>query len=253
MKIGRGRRTGRRLAMIAGVLPVLLAACGTPGYQYIRNTSTRSAFKIPTGWTTFDKATYLGLPSGPQPSAPDPIRWLVALDGSPSPSVSHIVNSSDLATTYPQGLALVYHLNPVTRDSVSLQKLRNFLFPVDFFQNPDDIQFLSYNDSVLLDQNRVHGVKLSYQFRENALPDAISASQQQQGESTGGPPAPGASLVGGSFSSGLGPTFVHVDQVAYLDANSQNVYFLALLCSATCFDRNHAAIETAVSSWTVLP
>ncbi len=251
MPVGRARPQ-LRAAAIAAVLAGLLSACSTPGYEYVRNTTTRSAFKIPTAWKTFDKATYLGLPSGPQQAAPDPIRWLVAVDANPSPAVGHIVNSSDLATDYPQGLALVYHLNTVTRDTVDIQKLRDFLFPVDYFQNPDDIQFVSYNDNLLLDGNRVHGVKASYQFRENALPDAISASQQQ-GAASSGPPQPGAALVGGTFSSGLGPTFVHVDQVAYLDSNAQNVYFFALLCSATCYARNHAAIETAVSSWTVLP
>ena len=60
----------------------------------------RTAFKVPRDWELFDRETRLGLPPGPQPSTPDPIRWLVGIDGDPDPSVAHILDPSTLNTDH---------------------------------------------------------------------------------------------------------------------------------------------------------
>jgi hypothetical protein len=38
-----------------------------------------------------------------------------------------------------------------------------------------------------------------------------------------------------------------------VDADTSRVYYLAVLCSAECFNRNRSDIEAIVDSWTVLP
>jgi hypothetical protein len=101
----RGRLTRCTLASIA--LLVLATACSAPRYEYVRNTSLRTAFKVPRDWELFDRETLLGLPPGPQPSTPDPIKWLVGIDGDPEPSVAHVLDPSTLNTDHPQGVALV--------------------------------------------------------------------------------------------------------------------------------------------------
>ena len=42
------------LAFLAG--SSLLVACGSPSYEYVRNTEARTAFKVPIEWTVFDEA-----------------------------------------------------------------------------------------------------------------------------------------------------------------------------------------------------
>ena len=129
---------------------ILAASCASPQYRYVRDTHTRTAFRVPTTWTIFDKATVLGLPPGPQPAVPDPIQWLVGIDGDPQASVSHILNVADLTTPDPQGIGLVQALSFTERDSASISYLRNFLFPVDqLIQNGSDGAIVSYNDKLV--------------------------------------------------------------------------------------------------------
>ena len=142
----RGRLWTYALASIA--LIVLATACSAPRYEYVRNTSLRTAFKVPRDWELFDRETLLGLPPGPQPSTPDPIRWLVGIDGDPDPSVAHILDPSTLNTDHPQGVALVQRFSFDDRDTSSFNALRNYLFPVDaLIQDPNSGQVLSYDDS----------------------------------------------------------------------------------------------------------
>ena len=229
---------------------VLAAACSGPQYRYVRDTHTRTAFRVPTGWTIFDKATMLGLPPGPQPNVPDPIQWLVGIDGDPQASVSHILDVSKLTTTQPQGIGLVQSLSFTERDGASIGYLRNFLFPVDqLIQNGSDAAVLSYDDKIV--QSGLHGVHLVLQFRASALPAAVAASQTSTSGSTGTNPLQRA-LLGGAGAGVLSPDFVEVDQKVLIDDASNRVYYLAILCSASCYQQNRGSIEAAVDSWTVI-
>ena len=71
--------------MLGVGLAMALAACGSPSYEYVRNTEARTAFKIPIDWTVFDEAALQGEAAGPPVNTPDPVEWLVGLDGDPSP------------------------------------------------------------------------------------------------------------------------------------------------------------------------
>jgi hypothetical protein len=243
--LGAPSRATRRSSVLAfSLLLVALAACGDPEYQYLRDPGGDTAFKIPQEWTVFSKAAVLGIPEGgSQPQTPDPIEWLYGFDADPNPSRGHLLNGQDLSTNYPAGIAFVQRLNPQLRDQVNFSTLRNLLFPVDGF-SPDDIQFIAFED-LLLDGG-VRGSHLEFRFREAALPEAV-ANLASQGM------ASGPSGLGGVSGRLFAPTFVHVSQVSLLDARTDRVYYIAVLCSAECFQSHALQIRSIIDSWTVKP
>jgi hypothetical protein len=244
-------RLRTRLAAIAALGAVFLGACAEPRYEYVRNTDVRAAFKIPAGWASFSEQELLGLASGPQADTPDPLRWLVGLDGDPDSSAAHVLDRANLAADHPQGLVLVQDLSFVERDAASIQYLRNFIFPVDqLLQNSSDARIIEYDDDVQRDGFR--GVHLVYQFRAAALDELAQATVEQPQEGSGSDDLQRA-LLGGAGVGVLSPDFVQVSQRAYLDPSSDRVYFMVVLCSADCFSRNRDDIEATVDSWTVLP
>lgn len=241
-----GRRAGRLFALIALVL--VAASCAAPRYEYVRNSALRTAFKVPTDWAMFDKQTLLGQTSGPQPSTPDPIRWLVGIDGDPMPSAAHVLDPSTLNTDYPQGVALVQEFSFDDRDRSSFNSLRNYLFPVDsLLQDANSAQVLSYNDKI--DHDGVRGIHIVFQFRSGSL----ASAQASASSGAAGSADVQRTLLGGGHAALLGPDYVTVDQVAFVNPDSSQVYFIAMLCSAACYDRNRNDIESIVNSWTVLP
>lgn len=234
-------------ATLGAVLAVAILAtsCSGPSYEYVRNTSLRTAFKVPAEWTLYDKATLLGTPPGPASSTPDPIRWLVGMDGDPAPAVAHILNPATLGTDHPQGIALVQEYSFDDRDQSSLMALRDYLFPVtQLIQDPNSARVLTYDDAI--DRDGVRGVRVTFQFRESSL---AAAQTNAGGESTDVQRA----LLGGGGAALLSPDYITVSQIALVDAETSRVYYLAVLCSAPCYDRNRTDIESIVDSWTVLP
>lgn len=230
-------------------LMVLAVSCAAPRYEYVRNTSLRTAFKVPRQWKVFDRETLLGLPPGPQPSTPDPIRWLVGIDGDPQPSVSNVLDPAALNTDYPQGVALVQRFSFDDRDRSSFNALRNYLFPVDtLLQDANSAQVLSYDDSI--DNDGVRGLHIVFQFRASSLASAQASATQT---ATSGAADLQRTLLGGLQAALLSPDYVTVDQMAFVNADSSQVYFIAVLCSAACYQRNSSDISSIVDSWTVLP
>jgi len=247
--LARSRPARWALAPIS--LAVLVVSCSAPRYEYVRNTSLRTAFKIPHEWELFDRETILGLPPGPQPSTPDPIRWLVGFDGDPQPSVSHVLDPTTLNTDHPQGVALVQRFSFDDRDTSSYNSLRNSLFPVDaLLRDANSARVLSYDDSI--DNDGVRGVHIVFQFRASSLASA-EASVAQTAESASAAADLQRTLLGGAHAALLSPDYVTVDQMAFVDADSSQVYLIAVLCSAACYQRNGSDISSIVDSWTVLP
>jgi hypothetical protein len=239
-----GRSLPRRgLVALAAAVAIWLGACGPTQFRYVRSPDSTTAFKIPSDWTTFGEQAFLH-ESGPQPSTPDPIRWLVALDGDPRPSLDHILNMNALDTSHPEGIALVLTLSAADRDRMSLEGIRNFLIPVDQLlnQGSDDAEILSYDDT-LSPGGDLRGSRLSFEFRPSML--------SQLGASAGEPPS--ASSVGGTGSTALSDDFVVMHQIAYLDAGTNRVYLMALFCDARCDQRYNQDIQGTIDSWTVRP
>jgi hypothetical protein len=238
-----------KCALASMGLILLTSSCSAPRYEYVRNTSLRTAFKVPSDWKLFDRETLLGLPPGPQPSTPDPIRWLVGIDGDPQPSVSHVLDPSTLNTDYPQGIALVQQLGFDDRDTSSLSTLRNYLFPVDtLLQDANSAQVVSYDDTI--NNNGVRGLHIVFQFRASSL---ASAQASATPTATSGAASLQRTLLGGAHAALLSPDYVTVDQEAFVNPDSSQVYIIAVLCSAACYQRNSSDIRSIVDSWTVLP
>ncbi|MGH2636833.1 MAG: hypothetical protein ACRDHU_11910 [Actinomycetota bacterium] len=242
----RARRRSPGVILTSVVVAGLVASsCSGPRNEYVRNTSLRTAFKVPAEWTLFDKATLLGEEPGPQASTPDPLRWLVGIDGDPAPDVTHILDPNALDTDYPHGIALVQEFSFDDRDTSNLMGLRDYLFPVTaLIPDPNSGQVVSYDDRI--DRDGVRGVHVVFQFRASALATA-------QASADGGATDLQRSLLGGSGAPLLSPDYVTVNQTALVDAETSRVYFIAVLCSAECYNRNRSDIQSIVDSWTVLP
>ena len=239
-----GRWFSRRgLTAVTAVVGIALGACGPTQYRYVRSPDSTTAFKIPSGWTTFGKQAFLHQ-SGPQPSTPDPIQWLVGLDGDPRPSVDHILNMNALDTSHPEGIALVLTLSAADRDRMSLEGIRNFLIPVDQLlnQGSDDADILSYDDT-LSPGGDLRGSRMSFEFRPSVLAE-LGASSGQPSSSAG---------VGGTGSTALSDDFVVMHQIVYLDQGTNRVYLMALFCDARCDQRYSQDIQSTIDSWTVRP
>jgi hypothetical protein len=225
------------LALTVVAAASFLAACGSPEYEYVRNTEARTAFKVPTDWTVFDEATMLGETAGPGASTPDPIEWLVGLDGDPAPSRDHVLSlASGYDTVHPQGIAGVYRLSSTVRDQVNLQVLRNLILPID--QVRDDVgaealNMIAYDDR--LDQDGFQGLHFEAQVSMSALEFVL-----------------GASGDGDDPPTLLDDDYLHINQTAYVDPSSDKVYILAVLCSADCYARHRGDIDTIVNSWAVI-
>jgi len=229
----------------------LVGACGdTAAQNYVRDTNERTAFRLPQGWTTYDKATVLGQTGDPQGDTADPIRWLIGIDGDPQSSVTHVLNGSSLATDYPQGIALVQELSFTDRDNQSMSSLRNFLFPIDqLIQNESNAVIVSYDDEVV--DGGLRGMQMVVSFREASL----AAARQAASTPTGAAPIASdklqRTLLGGGSAAILTPGFIELDQRALVDQSTHKLYLMILLCSSQCYQRNRASIEDTVNSWTV--
>ncbi|MGH2540285.1 MAG: hypothetical protein ACRDGK_07170 [Actinomycetota bacterium] len=220
----------RPLLLGAG-LAMVLASCGSPSYEYVRNTEARTAFKIPMEWTVFDEAALQGEAAGPPVNTPDPVEWLVGLDGHPSPAIAHVLGQGAYDSDYPQGIAAVLRLTTQQRDGINLGALRNLIVPIDQIQDQvgrEAVQVLAYDDR--LDKDGFHGLHFEAQVWATALEN---------------PGATGSSVL-------FDDRFVQISQTAYLDPASDKVYVLAVLCSAECFSRNRGDIESVINSWAVI-
>ena len=228
------RTLPRSLVALGAVLLVTLSACGQPEYRYVRNTEARTAFKVPHDWQVFDE-TQAG--EG-QASTPDPVNWLIGLDGDPQPAAGHILSSQDeLATEYPQGIAAVITLNSRLRDQANVGTLRNLVLPVDGLQEEvgaDAVTLLAYDDRIVKDGFR--GMHMEVQVADSALKTYNAGAAASTSE-------PGLA----------GESYIHMTQTAYYDPTTDKVYFLAVLCEANCYSRNRGDIETVINSWAVIP
>ena len=215
------------------VASAIVAACGSPSYEYVRNTEARTAFKVPIDWTVFDEATLQGEPAGPPVSTPDPVEWLIGLDGHPSPAVEHVMSEGAFDSDYPQGIAAVLRLTAQQRDGINYGALRNLIVPIDSIQDQmgrEAVQLLAYDDRIEKDGFR--GLHFEAQIWASALS--------------------GDAAEGNGGSVLLDDRFVQISQTAYMDPASDRVYVLAVLCSAECYGRNRGDIESVIESWAVI-
>jgi hypothetical protein len=220
------------LALTVAAATSALSACGSPDYEYVRNTEARTAFKVPIEWTVFDEATLQGEQAGPPVDTPDPVEWLIGLDADPAPTVEHVLTQGGYFSDYPQGIAAVLQLTAEQRDGINYGALRNLILPIDQIQDQvgrEAVQVLAYDDRIEKDGFR--GLHMEAQIWASALEGDVTTD-------------------GGAVL--FDDRFVQISQTAYMDPASDKVYVLAVLCSAECYGRNRGDIESVIDSWAVI-
>jgi hypothetical protein len=199
----------------AGLVAVgLLAGCADSGYNYVKSSSDRTYFKVPSKWTLFDEEDVVDRTSG---DLTDSQReqvldqtWRVAFDASPNPTLSHLG-----ATTAkdPTGLAVVRSLSFDDADTMSTNALRNYFFDIDTALDEQTGEVVDYEE-----------LQLDGGFRGVHVVANLSMSD------------------GGILT---------IDQTVLLDQATTKVYALIVSCSDVCYERNAGDIEKVVDSWTV--
>lgn len=197
-------------AVAAGAL--LLSACAGSDFQYVKNSSEGAYFKVPKDWTVYDKDDIVAA-SGNRlsPSQEDTLRFMVAFDADPDPSLEH-----DLQTaTRPFGLARVRELAPDERQQFSLIALRNEIVPID--------QIL---------EEETGEIELLQEPKDIATADGFAGTRLVYRVTTDD----------GSFT---------VDQTGLTDAQTRRVFFFIIGCESKCYDQHKRTITEIADSWTV--
>jgi hypothetical protein len=243
MGMGRFRR-GRVVAVIAAVcvMAVTLAGCSEPEFTYVKSSEQHVYFKVPFSWHQVDQdqvKNFLLLGEDPESAMGHAIQelrpWTVAYDEADPPTLDHFYFSGDQPFVY----ARVEYLTQTARDKVSLDSLRDMVFPVSDTGRQSIEQQLAdaekqgqplfnplqdyerVDDVVLNPGHGLRGVRVIYNFRY--------ASQD--------PP-----ITTGVY------TF---DQTSYLSEDSTRLYLLVVTCSAACYKERKADIDAIATSFTV--
>jgi hypothetical protein len=206
----------RWAAVVGGVLLGGLLAVGcAPTYTYVKNTQTRTYFRIPATWHLYDEnAIFRSQIVGLSPQGEAALRaavWMVAFDANPRPSLNDLFSPN---SPYPQGFAQVRQLSPEQRENVSLAAIRDAVFPLSQLQveNPGSVEILASEDIVLPDG--IHGNRTIFNLR-------------------------------------MGQEFFTVNQTALVNPETSLLYLFVIGCEAHCYLQHQRTIDEIVKSWTV--
>ncbi|GAA3186388.1 hypothetical protein [Nonomuraea roseoviolacea] len=221
-------RTARaRVALMAAAL-MLLSACGQPEYTYVRDRDGTTYFKVPSSFAQLNARPIDLYLSGTQPgSLAEAERarrvWSVAFDQSAEPDVTHLLGSAD-----PFLYATVHQLTDEQRDSVSLDQLRDFLFPVTervrqlyearaaaSGRQPLFSGFEEISDQVLTLDRGARGVRVRFNYR-------------------------------------IGTEIQTFDHTAILDEQGDTVSVMLIGCQAICFRARTAEFDKIAASFRLL-
>jgi hypothetical protein len=199
----------------AGLVAVgLLAGCANSGYDYVKSSSDRTYFKVPSKWTLYDEEALADRFNGDLTDAQREQllddTWRVAFDASPTPTLRHLLETG---AKDPSGVALVRTLTFDDADTVSLSALRNYFFDVDTALEDGTGEVVTYED-----------LQLDGGFRGSHLVANLSMPE------------------GGVMT---------IDQTILLDQATTKLYALIVSCSSVCYERNSGDIKNVVESWTV--
>ena len=215
---GARRWLGTAAGLAAGA--VLLAACSSSGYRYVHDSGTKTFFKIPQTWKTFNEQDLIPGETQPNPfqQAGNPTQFLVGFSADPQAQPGDI---PDPASNQPQGFVLVHNLSSSERDQISLGFLRNAFVPIDQMYSKDPNSVAVFVDDEDLTRTGFHGSHLVFSVRQ---------SQDQVRQYTE------------SFT---------VNQTALIDPATSKVYLLVILCTSDCYQKNQKTIELVADSWKV--
>lgn len=207
----RGRLTRCAVASISFVL--LAASCSGSGYQYVKDSSSTSFFKLPTDWALYDEDQILDSdlvalsPQSQQTVAQ--ALWMVAFDANGTPSLTHVLSSD---SEQPAGFAQVRPLGEEERDTFSLSTIRNALFDVDGASGTSGVELISASDIEL--DGGYHGLHVEFNVPQ-------------------------------------GTDYLTVNQLGVVDPQTSTLYLFAIGCEAHCYIDHEDAIDQIADSWTV--
>jgi hypothetical protein len=235
----------RLAAALVGVVTVLASACGGSGYHYVASKGSKltyrktvgksyalvdvksapSFFKVPGQWKVYQQDDMLKVSGEARTMSPSELfflrakRRMVGFDASDPPSALH---PTVPLTDRPAGFEQVSVLNDDERDTVSLETLRNFVFPIDKSitaaqQSGSDprVEVIARDDEVT-QAGGLHGTHLVFNVKTK--------------------------------DQGVTLTF---DQTTLLDKTSRVLYVFVVGCDSVCFLRDQSTIKNVVHSWTI--
>ncbi|MCW2938255.1 MAG: hypothetical protein JWN00_1240 [Actinomycetia bacterium] len=199
----------------------LAAACGAPQYTYVKNSDSKTYFRIPAQWHRFDDTVLSNVLYGNTDSATAQLErklvWTVAYDAARTPSIDHLTTP---ASDDPIIIASVQPLTAADQGKVSLDALRNLGYMV----TPDarqaqaqagttDTSFEWLKDQVLTPGNGLRGVREIY----NASP---------------------------------GGNLLTTDRTV-IASDDGHLYLLIIRCSAHCYRTHASELDDIARSFTV--
>lgn len=214
MAPGRRSSRGTRTALALAAAGLIVGACGSSRYHYVKSTADRTFVRVPSAWTLYDEDDLLRS-SEESPEAKEQFKrltWSVAFDASPRPSLRHILTVS----AHPTGLAQVRTLLPAQRDTFSLSDLRSVLLRFD---------------------------PLSREAQEGGEVEVLG-SREIQREGMNGHEL----LVNLKTPEGK---LVKWRQVALVDSGLSRIHVIAVSCEASCYAANEKVIDSVIDSWRV--
>jgi hypothetical protein len=223
---------GRVVTSVAAALVAagLLAGCAGSGQRYVKNSSDGVYFTIPDDWKLYEEDAILDFQSeelGPEAVESQRERsWQVFFDAAPSPSLRHL---EQFLTSHPNGQAQVLELGPQERDMVSLEVLRNLVFPIDQIVEFDET-LVELVDAEEINREGVRGVQFVFNVDTKTVQDLIDGVE----------PDPNRKRK-----------FATVNQTALVDSKTRKLYALVISCEADCYEDNKSTIEKVADSWTV--
>ena len=207
------------LATLLGAA-TLLSACGNGGFAYVSSSDRKSYFKVPANWKFFDKRQIL-VANGQSlsPATDRQFPWLIGFDSDPKPAIDHVISAGQV---YPVVRAQVQDIAGTfaTRDQLSLEGLRNSLYPVDEWLQSNRAEILDYSDIVLPDG--FHGIDMVYDL-----------------------------ILGGVSGVGGVNAVVRVHQKTVVDPAMSRLYQFWLQCESHCYRDNKSLLDQIADSWTV--
>ena len=128
---------------VVGVILAVGGACAGSGYQFVRNSSTGTYFKVPERWKVYGHKESLDFiqEAAASDDLSDRLPFVTTFDASTRPSVGF-----DPASDQPNGLAQVRKLTADERDQASLYSARNVLWDVDAGLEQGDVQIDRYEE-----------------------------------------------------------------------------------------------------------
>lgn len=225
---------GRRVIAASLILQsaIGVSSCGAPEFTYVQNADEKTYLKVPASWTQVDPQRVDNFYS---PYLPDTYNndrhlrrlWSVAYDASSYPTDLHLVRL-DLPTDKPAIYLSIRKLFPEEKAAMSLDQMRNFIFPVTeqarqgYAERTTDglSDFELLFDQELTLPNGLHGIREAYNWR---VPSQY-------------------------YSDGVMNTF---DLTVYLSPDSNTLYLLFIRCDFECYQKHYAEIDAVAKSLTI--